>query len=67
MCKVILLDGAAIEKATVESGPLVPVREAAELRGCSKQALQGRIHRGTVRVFFLLGHQFVSLKEALSD
>jgi len=61
-----LQDGAGIERAFAEVGPLLPVREAAALRGCSCKAVRDRIRRGSIRRFVVLGHHFVALKEVCS-
>jgi hypothetical protein len=62
---IVLTDGEAVERWVSEVGPLLPVREAAVLRGCSKNAIMDRVSRGRVRRFVLFGHVFVGMREAV--
>jgi len=60
---VILESGLQVEAAIQARGPLLPVREAAVLRGLSRQWIHKLVHRGVVIDYQVFGHRFVALRE----
>lgn len=65
MLIVHIQDGEHLERVAAEVGPLLPVREAAALRGCHRSSLWDRLERGSVRRFILFGHTLVGMREVM--